>query len=71
MEIRQFCKKVCSGDRNISLNMYHNKERFQKLTNRTKHFHEYTLVYSQIHNSSSNQEYVHQDIKVEVNSALF
>ena len=46
--------------------MYHNKECFQKLTNITKQFKKYALVYSQMHNSSSNQEYEHQDKKVKV-----
>ena len=68
MEICQFCKKVCSGDRGFSLLMYHNKECFQELTNMTKQFHKYALVHSQMHNSSSNQEYVHQDKTVKVNS---
>ena len=68
MEICQFCKKVCSGDRGLSLHMYHNNECFQNLTNMTKQFHKYALCHSQMHNSSCNQEYVHQDNKVKVNS---
>ena len=67
MEICQFCKKVCSGDRGLSLHMYHNKECFQKLTLMTKQFQKYALVHSQMYNSSNNQEYIHQDKKVKVN----
>ena len=68
MEIWQLCKKVCSGDRGLSLHMYHNKECFQKLTNMTKQFQKYALVHSQMHNSSNNQEYLRQDKKVNLNS---
>ena len=68
IEICQFCKTVCSVDRGLSLHMYHNKECFQKQTSMTKQFHKYVLVHSQMHNSSSNQEYEHQDKKVKVNS---
>ena len=58
MEICQFCKKVCSGDRGLSLHMYHNKECFQKLTNMNKQLQKYAITYSQIQNSSNDQEYV-------------
>ena len=68
MEIYQFCKKFYSGDRGLLLHMYHNKECFQKLTNMTKQFHNYALVHSQMHNSSNNQEYLHQDKRVKFNS---
>ena len=68
MEICQFCKKVCSGDRGLSLHMYHNRECFQKMTNMTKQFHKYALFHSQMYNSLCNQEYVNQDKKVKVNS---
>ena len=68
MEICQFCKKVCSGNRGLSLHMYHNKEHFQKLTNMTKQFQKYAPIHSQMHISSCNQEYVHQDRKVKVHS---
>ena len=68
MEICQFCKKVCSGDRGLSLHMYHNKECFQKLTNMNKQLQKYAITYSQIQNSSNNHEYLHQDKKVKVNS---
>ena len=66
MEICQFCKKVCAGDRGLSLHMYHNKECFQKLTNITQQFQKCALLHSQMHNSSSNQEYAHQDKKVKL-----
>ena len=69
MEFNQFCKKACSGDRGLSIHMYHSKECFQKLTNMTTQFHKYALVHSQMYNSSNNEEYVHQDKKVKVNSA--
>ena len=68
MEICQFCQKVYSGDRGLSLHIYHNKECFLKMTNMTKQFHKYVLLRSQMHNSSYNQEYEHQDKKVKVNS---
>ena len=61
MGIYQYCKKVCSGEKGLSLHMYHNKEYFQKMTNMTKQFHKYALCHSQMYNSSCNQEYVHQD----------
>ena len=64
MEICQFYKKVCSGDKGLSLHMYHNKECFQKMTNMTKEFHKYALVHSHF---SCNQEFVHQNKKVKVN----
>ena len=63
-DICQFCKKVCTGgDRGLSLHMHHNKECFQKMTNMTKLYHKHILVHSQMHNSSCNQEYEHQDKK--------
>ena len=68
MEICQFCKKVCSGDRGLSLHMYHNKDCFQKLTNMNKQLQQYAITHSQIQNSSNNHEYVHQHKKVKVNS---
>ena len=69
MDICQFCKKVCTGgDRGLSLHMHHNKECFQKMTNMTKLFHKHILVHSQMHNSSCNQIYEHQDKKIKVNS---
>ena len=68
MEICQFCKKVCSGDRGLSLHIYHNKECFQNMTNMSIQFYKYARVHSQIHNSSCNQEYEHQDKKIKVNS---
>ena len=38
------------------------------MTNMTKQFHKYVLVHSQMNNLSCNQEYVHEDKKVNVNS---
>ena len=37
------------------------------MTNLTTQLQKYALVHSQIHKSSNNQEYVHQDKKVKVN----
>ena len=68
MEICQFCRKVYSSVKGLSLHVYRNKECFQKLTNMTKQFQKHVLVHSQMHNSLSNQEYVHQDKKVKVYS---
>ena len=68
MEIYQFHKKVCSGDRGLSLHMYHNKKCFQKLIKMTKQLQKYALIHSQMCNLSSNQEYVHQEKEVTVTS---
>ena len=68
MEICQFFNKVCSGERGLLLYMYRNKECFQKLTNMNKQLQKYALVNSQMHNSSNDLEYVHQDKKDKVNS---
>ena len=67
MEIQKFFMKVCSSDRGLSLHIYHNKECFQKLTYMTQQFYKYTFLHSQMHNSSNNDEYVHQVKKVKVN----
>ena len=68
MVICQFCNKVCSGDRGLSLHMYHKKMCFQKLTNMNIQLQKYAIIHSQIQNSLNNQEYAHQDKKVKVDS---
>ena len=44
MEFCQFCEKVCSGERSLSLHMYRIFECFQKLRNISKKNHNYALV---------------------------
>ena len=61
MEICQFCKKLCSGDRGLSLHMYHSKECFQKLTNMTKQLQHFSLMHSHKHSPPNTQEHVHQN----------
>jgi len=69
MDICQFCKKICSGDRGLSLHMYHSKECFQKLTNMTKQLQHFSLIHSQNHSSprTQEQEHVHQHKKMKLN----
>ena len=52
MEVCQFCKKVCLGDRGFSLHRYHNKECFQKLTDISKNYNKFTLAHTQEQESS-------------------
>ena len=47
MEICQFCKKICIGERGLSLHMYHSFECFQKLTDISKKYHNYSLIHTQ------------------------
>ena len=53
MEICQFCKKVCSGERGLSLHVYHSFECFQKLTDISKKYDNYFLSRTQANKSSS------------------
>ena len=71
MEICQFCKKVCSGERGLSLHMYHSFECFQKLTDISKKYQNYTLLHTQRNDSSQinqnlpkDQYLIHQNKKV-------
>ena len=59
MDICQFCKKICSGDRGLSLHMYHSKECFQKLTNMTKQLQHFSIMHSQKHSSPQTEEQEH------------
>ena len=43
MEICQFYEKVCSGELGLSLHIYHSFECFQKLTDISKKYHNYSL----------------------------
>ena len=71
MEICQFCKKVCSGERGLSLHMYHSFECFQKLTDISKKYQNYTLIHTQRNDSlpiyqnlQKDQYPIHQNKKV-------
>ena len=70
MNICQFCKKVCSGERFLSLRLYHSFEWFQKLTNISKKYHNYSLIHTEAnesprinHNLPKEQYATHQKIK--------
>ena len=69
MDICQFCKKICSGDRGLSLHMYHSKECFQKLTNMTKQLQHFSLIHFQNHSLQTTQEQEHarQHKKIKLN----
>ena len=71
MDICQFCKKICSGDRGLSLHMYHSKECFQKLTNMTKQLQHFSLMHSQNHSSpqTEEQEHARQNKKIKLNDS--
>ena len=47
IEIYQVCKKVCSGEQCLSLYMYHSFECFQKKTDISKRYHNYSLKHAQ------------------------
>ena len=69
MDICQFCKKICSGDRGLSLHMYHSKECFQKLTNMTKQLQHFSLMHSKTHSSpqTGEQEHARQNKRIKIN----
>ena len=69
MDICQFCKKICSGDRGLSLHMYHSKECFQKLTNMTKQLQHFSLIHSKKHSSpqTEEQEHARQNKRIKIN----
>ena len=50
-EICQYCKKVCSGERGLSLHMYHSIDCFQKLTDISKKNHNYSLIHREVNKS--------------------
>ena len=52
MGIFQFCKKVCSGERGLYLQMYHSFERFQQLTGISKKYHNCSLIHTKANKSS-------------------
>ena len=71
MEICQFCKKICIGERGLSLHMYHSFECFQKLTDISKKYHNYSLIHTQANktpcinqNLPNEQDATHQNKKV-------
>ena len=71
MEICQFCKKICIGERGLSLHMYHSFECFQKLTDISKKYHNYSLIHTQANktpcinqNLPKEQYATHQNKKV-------
>ena len=47
MKICQFCKIICSGERGLSIHMYQSFECFQKLTDFSKKYHNYSLIHTQ------------------------
>ena len=61
MEICQFCKKVFSGERGLSLHMYHSFQCFQKLTDISKKYHSYSLIHMQANKSP----YINQNLPKE------
>ena len=71
MEICQFCKKVCSGERGLSLHMYHSFECFQKLTDISKKYHNYTLIHTQSNDFSDiNQNLPKEQFAIHENKKL-
>ena len=61
IEICRFCKKVCSSERGLSLQMYHSFECFQKLTDISKKYYNYSLIHTQANKSPC----IHQNLPKE------